>query len=107
VKTFHSLIASDGVGIDPIEGLVKAAGYDEMIQQANVQSWNIDNTQVYWAADNVAILTYRWTGKATMGGQGVPSPTWASTTWVNSSGKWQAVFHQETLASAPAKKPTH
>jgi hypothetical protein len=65
------------------------------------------NTQVYWAADNVATLTYRWTGKATMGGQAVPSPTWASTTWVNSSGKCQAVFHQETLASAPAKKPTH
>ncbi len=64
IKTFKSLVAPDGMGIDV-------------------------------------------TGKGTWQGQTVPSPTYASTTWVKQrDGKWLAKFHQESIAMSPKPAST-
>ncbi len=115
MKAFHATIATDAVGIDP-GGIskVNAPEFDKMLLATKIQSWNMDGSQFYWVNDNTVVHMYRWTGKGSYEGQPIPSPTWASTVWSNKSGKWMAVFHQETTAMpaptrvdtkpAPAKK---
>src|SRR5215831_9742558 len=113
MKTFHSVVAADAAGVDT-GGItrVNSPDFDKMMQQAKIQSWNLDGSQFYWVNDNTVIHMYRWTGKGTFDGQPIPSPTWASTVWANKGGKWLAVFHQEsaamtpTTAATPAAKPT-
>ena len=108
MKAFHANIANDAATIDP-GGISKVnADMDKMLLAMKIQSWNIDGSQFYWVNDSTVVHMYRWTGKGTYQGDPVPSPTWASTVWSNKSGKWLAVFHQETnamAAPAPASKP--
>jgi hypothetical protein len=105
-KGFHAQVAPDAMSIDG-GGIMKVdAGFDKILAQVKMQSWNIEMPQFYWINDNTVILAYKWTGKGTFQGQPVPSPTWASTVWTNKGGKWTAVFHQESLAMpAPAPAP--
>src|SRR5262245_7578432 len=102
MKTFHSIVAADAAGVDT-GGItrVNAPDFDKMMQQAKIQSWNMDGSQFYWVDDNTVVHMYRWTGKGTFAGQPIPSPVWTSTVWTNKGGKWTAVFHQETVAMAP------
>jgi len=102
MKAFHAIVSPDAAGIDAT-GITKinAPDFDKMMQQAKIQSWDIDGSQFYWINDNTAVHMYRWSGKGTFGGQPVPSPVWSSTVWTNKGGKWAAVFHQETVAMAP------
>ena len=106
MKTFHANLSSDATTIDS-GGISKVnADMDKMILATKSQSWDLDRSQFYWVNDSTVIHMYRWTGKGTYEGQPVPSPTWASTVWSNKSGKWLAVFHQETNAmAAPAAPP--
>jgi hypothetical protein len=102
MKSFHANVAPDTVGIDS-GGITKVntPDFDKMMQQAKIQSWDIDATQFSWINDNTVIILYRWTGKGTFQGQPVPSPVWTSTVWTNRGGKWMAVFHQESVAMSP------
>jgi hypothetical protein len=102
MKTFHSIVAADAAGVDT-GGItrVNAPDFDKMMQQAKIQSWDIDGSQFYWVNDSTVVHMYRWTGKGTYAGQPIPSPVWTSTVWTNKGGKWTAVFHQETVAMAP------
>ena len=115
MKAFHANVAPDAIGVDPTGiNKVNTPDFDKMLLTSKIQSWNLDGSQFYWINDAAVVHMYRWTGKGTFDGQPVPSPTWASTVWMNKSGKWMAVFHQETTAmpappaaakpAAPAKK---
>lgn len=101
VKAFHQYADPQGFGID-MTGIASVAEMDKMMPLLKIASWSIDNERVLWVDANTAVLMYRWTGKGTYGGQPIPSPTWASTVWTNRNGKWTALFHQETMAMAPA-----
>jgi len=107
MKTFHANLVPEAVGIDG-GGInkVNSPDFDKMMQQAKIQSWNLDGSQFYWVNDNTVIHMYRWTGKGTFDGQPITSPTWASTVWANKGGKWLAVFHQESAAMTPATAAT-
>ena len=102
VGPFKANLAPDAVQIDGA-GIAKVTPpeLEKMMKQVSIQSWAIDGSQFYWVDDNTVLHLYRWSGKGTAQGQPVPSPSWASTVWANKSGKWQAVFHQETNAVAP------
>jgi len=104
-KTFHASVAMDALSVDS-SGIMKTdAGFDKMMATIKMQSWNLDMSQFYWVNDTTVMHLYRWTGKGTIQGQPVPSPTWSSTLWANKGGKWTAVFHQESLAMpAPQAK---
>ena len=105
VGPFKTNVAPDAMQIDGA-GIAKVTTpeLEKMMKQVSIQSWAIDGSQFYWVDDNTVVHLYRWSGKGTAQGQPVPSPSWASTVWSNKSGKWQAVFHQETnaVASPPA-----
>lgn len=98
---FQAMLTPDAFALDPMVGLAKASDFVAMMKDMKVESWNIDQSKVYWVDSNTAIHTYRWTGKGTWKGEAIPSPTWASTVWVNRGGKWLALFHQETPAMPP------
>jgi hypothetical protein len=109
MKAFHANIAADAIGIDP-SGInkVNAPDFDKMLLASKIQSWNLDGSQ--FLLDQTTLPSCTCTDgreKGTYEGQPVPSPTWASTVWLNKAGKWMAVFHQETTAmpAPPAAKP--
>ena len=105
---FKQYVAADGWAIDPSMGRASIAdfvkGFDAMVKDTKMESWDITDSKVQWVDANTAVHTYKWTGKGTYKGQPIPSPTWASTVWTKKNGKWSAVFHQESPEAAPAQK---
>jgi hypothetical protein len=106
---FKEHIAPDGWAIDPMMGLMSVADFvkdfDAMAKDMKIESWEMTDSKVQWVDANTAVHVFKWTGKGTMQGQPIPSPTLCSTVWAKKNGKWSAVFHQETLAPpAPPKK---
>ena len=105
---FKQYVAADGWAIDPSMGRASIAdfvkGFDAMVKDTKMESWDISDSKVQWVDANTAVHTYKWTGKGTYKGQPIPSPTWASTVWTKKNGKWSAVFHQESPEAAPAQK---
>ena len=109
VNTFTSLLAPEAVQGDGMSGFTKAADFGKTLNQLKITSWHIMNPQVLWIDDKSAVVTYTWMGAGTYMGKPVPDQTIASTVWTERSGKWVAVFHQESVlgpppAPAPAKK---
>lgn len=106
--TVEKYLARDGSAIDPVMGVMANAEmlktFDQMAKDMKITSWTISNEKVVWADPNTAVLSYTWTGKGTMQGQPIPSPTFASTVWTKRGGNWVALFHQETskVATPPA-----
>jgi hypothetical protein len=101
---FGNRLAPEAFGIDGDMGLVSAADWEKMSKEIKLKSWGMDQTKVHWIGGETAILTYQWSGKGTMSGEPVPSPTWASTVYVRRGGKWLPVFHQETPGTTPQPK---
>ena len=105
---FKQYVAADGWAINPSMGRASIAdfvkGFDAMVKDTKMESWDITDSKVQWVDANTAVHTYKWTGKGTYKGQPIPSPTWASTVWTKKNGKWSAVFHQESPEAAPAQK---
>lgn len=101
-KTFTSMVSPEGIGVDG-GGVMKVADFMKMMGEVKVESWDMTDGRVTWLSPDVALVTYRWTGKGTFQGMALPSPTYASTIWANKGGKWMAVFHQESVAMPPPK----
>lgn len=105
---FKQYVAADGWTIDPAAGRAPVSdfvkGFDAMVKDTKMSSWNISDSKVQWVDANTAVHTYKWTGNGTYKGQKIPSPVWASTVWTKKSGKWTAVFHHESPDSPPAQK---
>jgi hypothetical protein len=106
---FKEHVAMDGFAIDPMMGPMSVAefvkGFDAMVKEMKIESWDITDSKVQWVDANTAVHVYKWTGKGTYQGQPLPSPTWSSTVWTKKNGKWSAVFHQETLVAPAPPKP--
>jgi len=103
MTAFKANIADDAVTLDGT-GPSTVAEFMKMFNQIKLTKFTIDKAKVQFLNDTTAIITYLFTGEGSMMGQAMPSPTWASTVWVNRAGKWQAVFHQESVAAPPPAK---
>ena len=105
---FKQHVAVDGWAVDGVMGRMATADYlksfDEMVKGMDMMSWDITDSRIQWVDANTAIHTYQWIGKGTYQGRPIPSPVWSSTVWTRRSGKWTAVFHQES-ASVPQPDP--
>ena len=100
VKAFNALVAADGWSADS-SGFMKVADFTKSFDQIKITEAHLTDTRVVWIDDKSAVLTYVWTGKGTWMNQPVPPKTFSSTVWTERSGKWVAVFHQESAAEAP------
>ncbi len=100
---FKQHVDTTGWAIDSMMGRMPVAefvkGLPAMSKDMKMASWDISDPKMLQVDANTVVLTYKWTGTGTYQGQPVPSPAWASTVWTKRSGKWTAVFHQESLAS--------
>ena len=103
VAAFKANIADDAITVDAM-GPSSVTEFMKMFSQVKLTKFSIDKVKVQFLNDTTAVISYLFTGEGSMMGQPMPSPTWSSTVWVNRAGKWQAVFHQESLALPPAKK---
>ena len=105
IATLKTLISDDGIGID----MSGPSSISEMYKQLPTMDMKVTESKMSdfkyrWIDANTVVLYYTWTGKGTMMGQPVPSPTYNSTVWAKQGTKWVGVFHQETIAMAPPKK---
>ncbi len=98
--TFSSLVSSDGVAADS-SGFVPTKMFASVLDQIKVTKWDIVNPQVIWIDPTSAVVAYVWTGAGTFQGQPLPAKAFASTVWTRKSGKWLAVYHQQTSAAKP------
>jgi hypothetical protein len=98
---FKALVTADGMSADA-NGFMKISDFLPMIATMKMTDWKINDPHVIHVDANPAIVTYTWTGMATMGDQTFDKPTYISTVWAKRGGKWLAVYHQETEA-APKK----
>jgi hypothetical protein len=95
-------VADDAVAIDP-GGVIPVSEFFKQLPAMDVKLTDVklSDFKYHWIDANNVVLTYTWTGKGTVAGQPVQSPTIASTLYTKRNGKWLAYFHQETTA-APA-----
>jgi hypothetical protein len=104
VATFQKMIAPGAMSAEG-NGIMPAAEFAKVIPSIKVTDSKVSDARVHWVDNNTAIVMYKWTGKGTIMGQPVPSPTYASTVWTKKGKSWLGVFHQETpAASHPAGK---
>jgi hypothetical protein len=95
-------VADDAVAIDP-GGVTSVNEFFKQLPTMDIKLTDVkmSDFKYHWIDANNVVLTYTWTGKGTVSGQPVQSPTFASTLYTKRNGKWLAYFHQETPA-APA-----
>lgn len=99
---FKAMVLPDAWSVDA-NGLSKVSDFVPVIPQMSMTNWKMNDPKVVHVDANTAIVTYTWTGTATMPGMPTQDkPTYISTTWTKKDGKWLAIFHQETEA-APKK----
>ena len=98
---FKALVTPDGMSADA-NGFMKTSDFIPMIAQIKMTDSKLNDPHVVHLDANTALVTYTWTGTATMGDQTFDKPTYCSTIWTKRGGKWLAVYHQETEA-APKK----
>ena len=100
---FSALMGPGSIAEDD-SGFMTAEQFVPMMDQVNMTASKISDSKFVWADSSTVVHYYTWTGSGTMQGQSLKSPVYASTVWTKKGGNWVAVFHQETLVSAPPKK---
>jgi hypothetical protein len=95
---FASLVAADGWMVDGT-GVMKTSELTTAFDQLVIKNYTISNEKVSWVDPNTAIVTYKWLGTGSFGGQPMPGTVYASTVWTKKGDRWVAVFHQETEAA--------
>ncbi len=113
VAGMKASVADDAVAIDP-GGPMTVSEFFKQLPTMDIKLTDVklSDFKYQWIDANNVMLIYTWTGKGTVAGQPVPSPTIAATLYTKRNGKWLATFHQETPAapapptSKPAPAPT-
>ena len=76
----------------------------EGVRKLEVTDYTVSDPKVIRVGPDAAVLTYTSTTKGKWDGQPLPDrPSRDTTVFVRRSGKWLAVFHQETYADGPNK----
>jgi len=108
VAAFKERVGADSWAIDSMSGRMSTAEFAKTLPQMSkdlkVTSFDLTDPKTLWVDANTGVLMYRFVAKGTYQGQPVPD-SYASTVYNKRSGKWIAVFHQESpVMPAPPKK---
>ena len=99
-SSFFALIAPGAWSVDET-GVMNMDEFKKNWAQVKVESFTPSDMKVVPVDATSGIVTYKLDQKGSFNGEPFQPTVYASTTWVNRSGKWVAVFHQE---STPAPK---
>jgi ketosteroid isomerase-like protein len=109
VAAMKAMIAPDAVTVDASGVTPVAEFFKQMPTMAiKITGQQLTNFKFVWSDANTVVATYTWSGKGTVMGQPVTSPTYGTTVWSKRGAAWLPVFHQETAAQpmpAPGAKP--
>ncbi len=75
----------------------------EMLKDCKTGKWSLTNMQEKEVAPDLIVLTYTAAGEQVCGGKKQPSPVNSMSVWRKTGGRWVAVAHSETPASAAGK----
>jgi hypothetical protein len=100
---FSALMGPGSIAADET-GFMKVDDFVSMIDQLKMSAYKISDSKFLWVDPSTVVHYFTWTGTGSFQGQPFKSPTYASTVWTKKGGTWLAVFHQESIAAAPAKK---
>lgn len=93
---FKSSLAEDFVGVDSSGLTIKKLEIVEYVVEQNVNDYSINEVNVVALSENIALVTYRATQHYTYKGQEGASNVVVSSIWINRSGEWLNILHQET-----------
>ena len=103
-RAFHSYVVPDSYVVGG-DGVMKVADFDKMMNEmkanCKITKWALGESTFYWFNDSTVVHTYKTTIDGRCQDQPL-RPIWASSVWVNKSGKWLGAFHQETEVMPPA-----
>lgn len=98
-KTFSDLFAADGTMADSDGVMTRDAFLTQTLPQLVITDYTLSNIKVMMIDKDSALITYTAAAKGTFKGQVVPEAlSYTSSIWTKRSGKWIAVYHQETMA---------
>lgn len=100
-QVMTELMDPDGFGLDASMGLVRQRDLIARIDALDPGAgFAMDEVAVRVLPPDVAVLAYRLRQWGTFGGSALPATVYCSSVWRIVGGRWQAVFHHETPASA-------
>ena len=104
---FGSMLADDFIYVSN-DGVYDRAGTVDGIKQIDATDISFSDWKVVMLDKDSAVVTYTVNMKGTSNGQPIPpTPVRAGSAWVNRSGTWVGVYHQDTLVKeAPAGQPS-
>jgi len=97
-EVFNRTLTTDGFQIDAM-GVTAKADIGTAIGGCDIKDYSLSDFKLTTIGANAALLTYKSVAHGACGGQAIPESVYASTVWVNRGGKWQALFHQESVAA--------
>ncbi|HKH94851.1 MAG TPA: nuclear transport factor 2 family protein [Gemmatimonadaceae bacterium] len=104
---FNKALGSDFVYVD-VHGAVR---WQLSKTSANLPAcvlgtgWSLDHPMTTEVGTDLVVLTYSSSGKAMCDGHPAPSPVNSMSVWRKRGGRWLAVAHSETPATASQAKP--
>ena len=104
---FETMLAADYLEILP-DGVNDRAKTSTEVKNLEITDVTFSDWRMIPLDKDAALLIYNATIKGTFKGQAIPEGPYRNTSgWVNRGGKWQAFYHQETLAqTTPATSPS-
>jgi hypothetical protein len=98
-SAFFALIAPGAWSVDEMGGMTMDE-FKKNWAQLKVESVTPSDMKVVPVDATSGIVTYKLDQKGSFNGEPFQPTVYASTVWVNRSGKWVAVFHQESTPAA-------
>lgn len=100
-QVMAEMMDPDGFGLDASMGLVRQRDLIARIDALDPGAgFAMDEVAVRALPPDAAVLAYRLRQWGTFGGSALPATVYCSSVWRITGGRWQAVFHHETPASA-------
>lgn len=95
-EAFKKNFADDYVGIAN-DGMQTVEKEIKKMSRFDVSSIRMEDEEVMFPAEDVAVLTYKMVSEGTFDGKEVSGTIYTSTVYLNRGDKWQVVLHTESM----------
>jgi len=102
LKFIDSTLAPDFLEIAGDGRLYTKPEIMEVVKDVQIDDYALDNFHVSMLGDDIAIVSYEVSVRASYKGQSFPARNHLSSTWRRQKRRWQMVFHTSTPVPQPA-----